>query len=276
MHREIKNAGSNKLKIMYFREGTRYRIRFLNEFDEGFAVVFHDNYERKINVPCQEEFGRDCKYCDDDEMRTRNQYVWSVYDYENDEVKLIVAPVNNCSPVPTLSSMFETYGTITDRDYEIKKGGSGTNTTYSVVPLEKRKFRKGKKAYSESAVLKILDKSYPVDDEDEEEERRPKKRNNAKNKTREKENEWPDEEEEDETPDYEEMKAPELYKLCKERGIDCKIKKPQKYYIELLEKWDEEQSEDNEDSENEWPDDGEEEDGFMNIHEDVDEELPFN
>ena len=42
-------------------------------------------------------------------------------------------------------------------------------------------------------------------------------------------------EEEEETNDYESMKPQELFKMCKERDIDCKPKKSKEYYIDLLE-----------------------------------------
>ena len=29
-------------------------------------IPWHDSYEQGINVPCQELFGRDCDYCNDD------------------------------------------------------------------------------------------------------------------------------------------------------------------------------------------------------------------
>ena len=60
-------------------------------------------------------------------------------------------------------------------------------------------------------------------------------------------------EEEDETNDYESMKPQELYKLCKERDIECKPKKSKEYYIDLLEEADEENdSDDWDEEEDDW------------------------
>ena len=55
------------------------------------------------------------------------------------------------------------------------------------------------------------------------------------------------------------MKPQELYKLCKERDIDCKPKKSKEYYIDLLEEADEEDSNDDwsDDEEDEWEEDEE-------------------
>lgn len=68
-------------------------------------------------------------------------------------------------------------------------------------------------------------------------------------------------EEEDEAVDYSTMKAPELYKLCKQRKIKAEQKKPAKYYIALLEKADAEaaQAEDEAEDDENWDDEEEDE-----------------
>lgn len=252
---EIKKSGTSKGKFLFFKEDSKVRVRFLTDMEDGLEVPFHDSYQLGVNVPCQETFGRECEYCEDDNLRTRNMYVWSLYDYESKEVKLLMAAVNNCSPVPALASLYESYGTLTDRDYEIKRIGKGQNTTYSVIPLEKMKFRNTKvKAMSEQAMLKCIDKAYPADNSEdlEEEEDEPKKNKKKGTKTNnkplkgkmnepEENDDWDDEEEEN---DYESMSAKELFQLCKDREIDCKPKKTKEYYIDLLEEADEEDSDD--------------------------------
>lgn len=50
-----------------------------------------------------------------------------------------------------------------------------------------------------------------------------------------------DDSEEAEEADYSQLSAKELYKLCKERGIEAEQKKPAKYYIDLLEEADSEE-----------------------------------
>ena len=272
---DVKKSGQNKGKFIYFREGNKQRVRFLTDMDDGMEVTFHDSFERSVNVPCQERFGRNCPYCDDDSLRTRSQYVWSVYNYETKEVQLFMFPVNNCSPIPALMAMYENYGTITDRDYVISVSGKQQNKTFSVVPMDKVKFRNDKaKPYSEKAILKMLDKAFPCDIEDEEGEdedetpkkRAPKSTDSKKGKKPEPEDieededdyddeEWGDEEE-DNVIDYSDMSPKELYQLCKEREIKVPPKKPAKFYINQLEEWDKAQDDwtDNEDEEDEWED----------------------
>lgn len=274
---DAKKSGSNKGKFIYFREGTKLRVRFLQDMDDGMEVTFHDSYEQGINVPCQEHFGRDCPYCDDDSIRTRSQYLWSVWNYEAKEVQLFMFPVNNCSPIPALMAMYENYGTICDRDYVISVSGKQTTKSYSVVPMDKVKFRNGKaKPYSEAQVLKMLDKAWPCDgidsDDDDDEEETPKKKapkKTGKASTKrpvdddedEDDDDWNDEDSGDDTPDYSEMSAKELFKLCKERGIDVKPKKPERFYIKQLEEYDQAQDdwgdEDDYDDDDEWEDDDE-------------------
>lgn len=263
---DVKKSGSNKSKFIYFREGTKQRVRFLTDMDDGMEVTFHDSFEKSINVPCQELFGRSCPYCDDESLRTRSQYIWSVYNYETKEVQLFMFPVNNCSPIPALMAMYETYGTLTDRDYVISVSGKQQNKTFSVVPMDKVRFRNEKaKPYSEKAILKMLDKAFPcdeVDEEDDEDEedvkksrkssasRKPQK--SAKDVEDDDYDDDYDDEDGDEDVDYSEMSAKELYQLCKEREIKAAPKKPAKYYINLLEEYDKA----NED----WGDDDEDDD----------------
>lgn len=253
---EIKQSGTNKGKFLTFKEGTKVRVHFLTDLEDGIMVPFHSNWDLRITVPCQETFGRDCEYCDRDDMRTRNNYIWSVYVYDSNEVKLLMAAVNNCSPVPFLSEIYETFGTITDRDIVIKQIGSGTNKTFSVVAQEKMKFRnKQVKPLSESAILKIIDKAYPNDNADDEDER--PLRNKTKTKKKQPPMNEPEDEEDDEgemeQPDYSSMTARALYNLCKERGIECRTRLDKDDYIELLEEdddsdnWGDEEEDDEDD-----------------------------
>lgn len=272
---DVKKGGQNKRKFTYFKEGQKQRIRFLQDMDEGMEIPFHDSYELGINVPCQELFDRECPYCDDESLRTRNQYVWSVYNYEAKEVQLFMYAVNNCTPIPALMAMYENYGTLTDRDYVISVTGKAQNKTYSVVPMDKVKFRNTKaKPYSNKAVLQMIDKAYPCEGtEDEEEDEAPKRKKKKASKKPvkkvveepEEENDYDSEEEWDEEEerenDYSSMTPLKLYKLCKEREIEAEKKKPAKYYINLLEEYDNAQEdwgeEEDEDSEEEWEEEDE-------------------
>lgn len=209
-------SGQNKSKFFYVRDGEKKRIRFLQDMEEAFEPVFHDNYEAGINVPCRELFGKTCPYCDEEGIRTRTFYAWSIWDYEAKEVKILMYAMNNCTPLGAIAAMYENYGTLLDRDYVIQRTGKQQNTNYSVIPMDKQKFRNEKaKPYSKSSFLKILDKAFP-------DEHSGKFGSN----------------DEDDEQDYSEMSAKELYNLCEDRGIEAEPKMKQKYYIDLLEEYD--------------------------------------
>lgn len=250
IRQDAKKAGANRGKIMFFKEGTKIRVRFLTDMDDGMEIKFHDSFAAGVNVPCQELFDRVCEYCDDESLRTRSMYAWSVWDYEAKEVKVMLFAVNSNSPVPALLSMYDNYGTITDRDYVISRTGTQTNTAYGVVPMDKVKFRNEKaKPFSDSKLLALIDKAYPADGEADDDDALKKKPKGRK----------PEVDDDDgwgEEADYSEMTPQDLYKLCKEREIDCVPKKPAKFYIKLLEEYDK--------SQEDWgdEDDGGEDDGW--------------
>lgn len=265
---DVKKAGTSKGNFTFIREGQKVRVRFLQDMDDGMEVTFHDSFADSINVPCQEIFDRECPYCDDDRVRTRSQYIWCVYNYENKKVELFMFPVNNCSPVPALLAMYDTYGTIVDRDFVISVSGKGPDKKYAVVPMDKAKFRNEKaKPFSEKKILQLLDKAYPCDtddEEDEDEDERPAKKSSNKKVQKKKpvdddddyddEDDWGDDE--DEEVDYSEMSPKELFKLCKERKIEVEPRKPQKYYIKQLEAADKAED-DWDDDDDDWEDDDE-------------------
>ena len=245
---------------MYFREGTKIRVRFLTDMDDGMEVTFHDSFANGINVPCQEIFGRDCDYCEMEGLRTRSQYIWSVWDYEAKEVKLFMFPVNNCSPIPALMAMYENYGTLVDRDYIISVTGKAQNKTFTVIPMDKVKFRNDKaKPYSEKSILKMLDKAYPAENssDDGDEYERPSKKSSkvSKKKYEEPEDDYEDDDyDEADENDYSEMTPIELYRICKEKKIDVQPRKSQRYYIKQLEDYEKAHDDWDDEDEDDWED----------------------
>lgn len=271
---QVKKSGTNKSKFIYFKPGSKIRVRFLNDMEDGHKVLFHDSFALGINVPCQDLFGRTCTHDEEEGLRHRDLYAWSVFDYEAKEVKILLGAINNFSPIPLLVGMYDTYGTLIDRDYVITKTGTGTSGTFSVVPMDKVRFRNEKaKPYSESKFLSLLDKAFPDDDaEEEDEDESPKPRiKKGKKKAKPVEDDFDDdedEEDEDEEPapkkkkgkkkpepveeddddddedeeDYEDMSPLELYKICKSKKIKVATKKKASYYINKL--MDDEEEED--------------------------------
>lgn len=262
MKHEAAKSGASKGKFMYFRQDDKKRIRFLQELDDGLEIPFHDNFERGINVPCQEVFGKDCPYCEDEDLRTRSQFAFSVYDYDAKEVKILMQAVNQCSAIPALVNMAETYGTIMDRDYVLKKTGKGSTSSFTIIPMDKNKFRNEKaKPLSKKALLKYLNQAFPCDnseddlEDDEDDYEDSHKKHNTKSKKA-SEDDWEDE---NDASDYSDMSPKELYDLCCDRDIECQKKRPAKYYINLLKEDDEAHDDwdDDEDSDDDWEEDDE-------------------
>lgn len=224
---QVKRSGTNKGKFIYFKPGTKIRVRFLSDMEEGVKAPFHDSFALSVNVPCQELFGRACSHDENDELRHRDQFMWSVWDYEAKEVKLLLGPVNNFSPIPQLVAMYDTYGTMTDRDYVITKQGSQQTTSFSVVPMDKVKFRNEKaKPFSSAKALQLLDKAFPDEDSEDDDSGKSKGKGNSKQKS------------DDDDNDYSSKSPKQLYDLCIERDIDVETKKPKDYYIDKLEEAD--------------------------------------
>lgn len=246
----VANSGSSKAKIVFVKADSKVRIRFLQEIEDGLEVKIHDHFDRGINALCQDHVDGECPYCSDEDLRHRQAYVWSVWDYDAKETKLFVGFANNFNPLPSFVAMYESYGTIMDRDYVIQRDGKGTNSRYSVIPMDKVRFKNSKaKPLIKSKAIDILDKAYPVNEEDAGEKKASKK---GKGRTK---DEDPEETEDDdiEENDYESMSPRELYMECIERGLTAKKKQKTKYYIDML-------LEDDEKAEDGWDDEEEDED----------------
>ena len=244
MKKQIASSGSSKSKVFYVPADSKKRIRFLQELDDGITLQFHDSFAKGVNAMCQEEIGKECPFCDDKDLRTRDLYGFLIYDYDSKEVKVFLYAANNFTPLPHFVAFSESYGSLMDRDYVIDRKGKQKNTVYSVIPQDKAKFRQKVKLPSKKQILKIVNQAFPFEGDDQ----TPMKDSPVK-----------DVEDDDiEDNNYEDMTAKELYKECKSREIECEVKKKAKYYIELLEADDETEDWD-EDGEEDW-DDGDDED----------------
>lgn len=245
---DAQKASSSRSKFFYVKDGEKKRIRFLQDMEDGWEIPFHDSYELNINVPCQEVFDRECQYCEEDGLRTRSLYAWCVWDYDAAEVKIFMYAMNNCTPLATVAAMYETFGTLKDRDYVVSRAGKQQNTQYTVIPMDKEKLRNSKaKALSYEAFLKVLDEAYPDEHADKSDNKHKKPSSKPKKPVA--------EDDEDEDTNYKDMTPKELYKLCEKRDIECEPKMPQKYYINLLEEYDDAQDDWDDDAMNEPEDD---------------------
>lgn len=166
MKERISRSGSKKGNMFYLKKDSKCRVRFLQDMEDGIQVQYHDKFG-EFSHPCLSYYGKKCPSCKNNEARHVDNYVWSIWNYETKKVELFMFKASKASPIPSLISMYESYGTITDRDYVIQRNGEGFETTYSVVPMDKKKFKGDEEPYSKKKVLKmLLDIAQLPDDEE--------------------------------------------------------------------------------------------------------------
>lgn len=174
MKNKIAQSGSSKKEILYWTKDSVKRIRFIQELDAGYQFEFHNDWDTKLFTLCKDpEDHENCKYCEEG-IAIQENFVWSVWDYDSNSVRLIQFKATGVSPIPSFLEMYEEFGTIMDRDYKIKKVGQGQGSSYVVTPLDKERFKNSKaKPFTRKQVQEILEKAWApvkVDDVDDEEE----------------------------------------------------------------------------------------------------------
>lgn len=195
MKERIKNSGVNKKEVFYIAADSKRRIRFLQELDSGYEFKFHSHWNKGINALCAETYGKPCPYCNDsdEEMKEITNYAFSVFDYDSNDVKILLYKATGLTPLPAFIDFFDEYGTIMDRDYTIKKSGKGMSGNITVLPGERTTFRNAKaKPYTKNQIVKILQKAFPINEDDyeiddDEEEEKPKKVKKYEKKSKKKE-----------------------------------------------------------------------------------------
>lgn len=176
MKERIAHTGNRKGDFFFLRKDNKIRVRFLQDMEEGTQVTFHDKWG-EFNHPCLSYFGKDCPNCDNREARTADNFVWSIWNYESKKVELFMFKANKASPIPALVSMYENYGTIVDRDFVIERKGDGTDTVYSVVPMDRSRFKGTAQPFAKKKLMGMILEAFPppegdfdIDDEDDDEE----------------------------------------------------------------------------------------------------------
>lgn len=192
MKDNIAKSGSSKREILYFAKDAKKRVRFLQELDQGICLQFHNDWNAGIFELCKDqEDHENCKLCEDG-IGLQENFIFSVWDYDSNSVRLIQFKASGVSPIPALIEMYEEFGTILDRDYTIKKVGQGTGGSFVVTPLDKERFKnKNAKPFTRDQVIEIMEKAWVSksdedlgddDDEDEEDEKPAKKGEGKKEK----------------------------------------------------------------------------------------------
>lgn len=225
MKDRIAKSGTSKKEVLYFAPDSVKRVRFLQELDTGHMIEFHSDFDTHVYEMCKDpDDHENCKLCND-EIPILENYVWSVWDYDSNAVRLLCMKATGISPIPALIEMFEEFGTIKDRDYKIKKVGKGTGGSFVVTPLDKSTFRNSKaKPYTEKQIREILEKAFAStndsedeeDEDEEEEEKVSKKSKKASKKAAPKKKKKPL------RSKFEELDMAQLKEICLEIGMSKK------------------------------------------------------
>ena len=195
MKNKIKESGSNKKEIVYFGKDSKQKFRFLQELDTAYEYDVHSSWNEGFTSICKASLGDECPLCEDnsiEDLKLQTYFALSVWDYESQSVRIMFMKANGISPIPSLIEYYEEYGTIMDRDYTIKKQGSGMGSSMTVLPGEKMKFsQKNVKPLNQKQIEKILLKAFPMpgetaknnDDDDDEDEAPKKSKSKSKKET---------------------------------------------------------------------------------------------
>ena len=269
-----KSGGGFKAIFRVKKPGDKVRVRFLDDFEEGVQVDFHDKWG-EFNHPCLRYMGKECPNCDNDEARTNPNYAWNVYNYETKQVEIFIFKANRTTPLAALGAVYETIGDITSQDIIIQRNGERTDTSYAVIPTGKcEKFTKVVKKYSKKKLFDVLFKAFnevakdvTIDDylkelgEEIEEEEAPKTKKHpataasSKKKKHVEEEEDEDDDDVDDDDDEEEEEEPP-----KKKSSKTKAAPPKKSKKQPVEEEDEDEDEDEEEEEEDFEDDFDDED----------------
>ena len=163
--KKITEASRTITDEFYIGQDKKARVRFLTDLEDGVEVTWHDKYDEGINTPCYSHFGLNCPYCGiegKDKIRTRQIFTWTVYNYDIDKKQILRYPANNFSPIPNLVALYESYGTLLDRDFVITRTGTGFDIGYQVVPMDKSVFKGDKKPFAKIEIFKKWAKMYDI------------------------------------------------------------------------------------------------------------------
>lgn len=144
MRAGIERAQKVSNKHLRFKPGEKRRVRFLTELVDATTIDIHQVW-KGFFFPCPGYFGYDCPFCSNDheygkELRTTQKFAISLFDYETKEVKFILEASNNFSPIASMLDYQDEFGTITDRDYIVKKTGEALNSNFTIMEGKQNPF----------------------------------------------------------------------------------------------------------------------------------------
>lgn len=146
--------------LLWIPSDGQRQVRFLTEFtsEEIVKVTMHDKFKLFYPQPCLRYYGEPCLFHVKG-VRTKTHYHFTVWDYESASKKIFAYKAIPGGAIEDLIEYHDTYDTIKDRDFILKKIGTGPKTrvrarpaTPTPTPYEGRL----NKPYSEAKIIEIL------------------------------------------------------------------------------------------------------------------------
>ena len=155
--KSMESGGGKRIEGMFrLKEGEKKRVRFLTDLQD-FEDGVRGPYEFKMHskwgddglwdTPCESYEGIDpCQYCaimkiegqGKDRVKLIPKYVFTVRDLDEEDKtkanKTFCYQAGGRSPIPAMMEMFEKFGTLLDRAYELKIVGKGQSKTFVLIP----------------------------------------------------------------------------------------------------------------------------------------------
>lgn len=167
---DIAKSGGNFKNLFGIKKaGDKVRVRFLVDFEDGIEVVMHTKWQ-DFQHPCLRYKGVECPNCDtsDSDVRTQSHYCWPVYNYETKQQELFFFKAARTTPLPALGAIYETLGDIVSQDMVIQRNGTGTDTSYAVIPTGKiTKFTANVKPFTKKKMFEMLFAAFNTVSEEE-------------------------------------------------------------------------------------------------------------
>ena len=101
----IAKSGKGIGNFIRVRAGSKIKIRFVSEFGDAVLIKEHDKWGALSPTPCLKyHFDKVCEFCKIPDVRTRDIFAWTVYDYEAHKRKIInegMLPLSSLKFQPT-------------------------------------------------------------------------------------------------------------------------------------------------------------------------------
>lgn len=139
-------GGARVNRMLWPKDGEKYNVRFLHELigEEENELCFYDKYSavqgEGINVFGPENWGGEDEqkpFLDamkKMKVKPQSQYMFLVWNYDEKAVQIVLMKPVASSFLNDMADWYEKVGTIMDRDYVLKRTGSGPGTAYSAQP----------------------------------------------------------------------------------------------------------------------------------------------